>query len=46
MNLYGEIYMEQFEGFTEKKKKYLICKLKKSIYDLNKLLNDLLYHLD
>ena len=29
-----EIYMKQPEGFTVKGKKELVCKLKKSLYDL------------
>ena len=30
-----EIYLEQLEGFTIKRKKNYVCKLKKSLYGLN-----------
>ena len=35
-DLEEEIYMKQHEGFTVKGKKELVCKLKKSIYGINK----------
>ena len=30
-----KIYMKQLEGFVVKGKKYLVCKLKRSLYGLN-----------
>jgi hypothetical protein len=33
-NLEEEIYMEQLEGFIEKGKENLVCRLKKSLYGL------------
>ena len=33
-NLHEEIYMEQLEGFEVSGKENLVCKLKKSLYDL------------
>ena len=33
-DLHEEIYMEQPEGFEEKGKEKLVCKLKKSLYGL------------
>jgi hypothetical protein len=35
-DLEEEIYMKQPEGFLVKGNKYLVCKLKRSIYGLNK----------
>ena len=35
-DLEDEIYMKKLEGFTVKGKKELVCKLKKSLYDLKK----------
>jgi hypothetical protein len=35
-DLEEEIYMKQPEGFVVKGKKELVCKLKKSLYSLNK----------
>ena len=33
-DLEEEIYMEQPEGFTIKRKEHLVCRLKKSLYGL------------
>ena len=33
-DLHDEIYMQQLEGFVEKGKEKLVCKLKKSLYGL------------
>jgi hypothetical protein len=35
-DLEEEIYMKQPEGFVVKGNKYLVCKLKRSLYDLKK----------
>ena len=33
-NLYNEVYMQQSKDFMATKKEQMVCKLKKSIYDL------------
>ena len=41
VNLFEEVYMVQPDGFLlNKAKSILVCKLKKSIYDLDKLLDN------
>ena len=35
-DLHDEIYIQQLEGFIEKGKEKLVCKLKKSLYGLKK----------
>ena len=37
-----DVYMDQLEGFSINGKEHLTCKLKKSIYDLNKPNNGIL----
>jgi len=32
-----DIYIDQLEGFVQEGKKYLVCKLKKSLYRLKQL---------
>ena len=39
-DLHEEIYMVQLEGFVEKAKEHLVCKVKKSLYGLKQALGE------